>query len=664
MVEVRSSTAVLIKGFTLIPLGSGIEAGAYIWGDCDNCTVIDNVIANFSEKVSYAGNQYGIRLDGTNCKIVNNTFVNDGLVVLSFSSHIVSNNTVNGKPLVYLHSMSNSTIDGAGEVILINCNNMQVKDNNLSYATVGVELWGTNNSCIIGNNITNNTYGIIGGYSSNNSIIENSIVDNIYGTDTGYASNNNFIKNNMSNNFVGVYVYSCLNSNIGKNDLRNNEYGVYAYLCSNSNVTENDLRNNGYGVYWYGSSNNKVCHNNFRDSVYTHAYSEDNVQTWDDGYPSGGNYWSGYINEDLKEGPNQDINGSDGIWDKPYIINDYNKDRYPFVNPWPPTAEPDFEVSVTPASRAIYSGQSTDYTVNITSLNGFNSCVSLSLSGLPANASHTFAPEQITPPTNGTAQSILQVSTELSAVPGIYSLSITGSSNETTHSMNVTLKIMESIPPVIDIVSPENTTYSTSTIPLTFTINEPTSWIGYSLDGQANVTITGNATLTGLDNGTHNITVYAIDIFGNTGSSNTVYFTVLVIVHDVTVLSVNSSSNEVDEGDLVNITVVVRNNGNVAETFNVTAFANDTIIQTQTILDLGPYTETNLTFTWNTTGFALGNYIVKVETSTIPGETHVTDNIKIYGTVNMIPELTSLFFIPLLLTAILTLIHRKGRNAK
>jgi fibronectin type 3 domain-containing protein len=80
--------------------------------------------------------------------------------------------------------------------------------------------------------------------------------------------------------------------------------------------------------------------------------------------------------------------------------------------------------------------------------------------------------------------------------------------------------------PEISILSPENTTYTTSTVPLTFTITKTASWIGYSLDSQVNVTIIGNTTITSLSEGTHNVTVYANDTAGNMGSSDIVYFTV------------------------------------------------------------------------------------------------------------------------------------------
>jgi len=49
------------------------------------------------------------------------------------------------------------------------------------------------------------------------------------------------------------------------------------------------------------------------------------VNIWDNGYPSGGNYWSDYSDVDLN---------SDGIWDHPYVIDADNIDRYPLVKPF------------------------------------------------------------------------------------------------------------------------------------------------------------------------------------------------------------------------------------------------------------------------------------------------------------------------------------------
>jgi len=84
------------------------------------------------------------------------------------------------------------------------------------------------------------------------------------------------------------------------------------------------------------------------------------------------------------------------------------------------------------------------------------------------------------------------------------------------------------IPPVVSVFSPENKTYASSNVSLAFTVNKPALWVGYSLDGQDNVTIIGNTTLLGLTNGLHNVTVYAKDTFENTGTSETIIFTISV----------------------------------------------------------------------------------------------------------------------------------------
>jgi hypothetical protein len=81
-------------------------------------------------------------------------------------------------------------------------------------------------------------------------------------------------------------------------------------------------------------------------------------------------------------------------------------------------------------------------------------------------------------------------------------------------------------PPEASILSPKNETYGSSEVPLNVTVDKSFSKISYVLDCQNNMTISGNATLTGLSNGVHNVTVYAWDATGNIGSSETVNFTV------------------------------------------------------------------------------------------------------------------------------------------
>jgi hypothetical protein len=69
-------------------------------------------------------------------------------------------------------------------------------------------------------------------------------------------------------------------------------------------------------------------------------------------------------------------------------------------------------------------------------------------------------------------------------------------------------------------------TYNNASVPLDFSVDKQVTWIGYSLDGKDNVTVTGNITLSGLSDGVHTLTVYANDTFGFTGASETVTFTV------------------------------------------------------------------------------------------------------------------------------------------
>lgn len=82
-------------------------------------------------------------------------------------------------------------------------------------------------------------------------------------------------------------------------------------------------------------------------------------------------------------------------------------------------------------------------------------------------------------------------------------------------------------PPAVSILNPQSKTYDTGVIQLTFIVNEPAAWIGYSLDGKDNITIVENTTLAGLSVGTHNLTVYAEDAAANIGASVTIIFTLV-----------------------------------------------------------------------------------------------------------------------------------------
>ena len=93
-------------------------------------------------------------------------------------------------------------------------------------------------------------------------------------------------------------------------------------------------------------------------------------------------------------------------------------------------------------------------------------------------------------------------------------------------SSAVYFTINDGTPPAITNLSIINGTYKQNNLTLSFTTDKAVSWIGYSLDGKANVTIAGNTTLTVLANGAHSLTIYANDTVGNMGTSQTLNFTV------------------------------------------------------------------------------------------------------------------------------------------
>ena len=98
-----------------------------------------------------------------------------------------------------------------------------------------------------------------------------------------------------------------------------------------------NITSNSHGISLGGGSlNNRIFHNNFMSNTQQAVAEDWYSQFWDDGYPSGGNYWSDYTGVDFHSGPYQNLSGSDGIGDTPYVIDKNNQDDYLLMSPWSP----------------------------------------------------------------------------------------------------------------------------------------------------------------------------------------------------------------------------------------------------------------------------------------------------------------------------------------
>jgi parallel beta-helix repeat protein len=227
------------------------------------------------------------------------------------------------------------TLQGIGTgngFYLSGIDNVTIKNTTIKNYQYGIMLYSSSNNTISRNNITaNNSEGIyLEGYSDYNRIAGNSINNSQYGIRLYYSSDNSIVGNNITNNEYGIRLTYSTYNNISENNVTaNSRDGIYLYESSNNIISKNSITaNNGDGIYFYASCyNNTIYHNNLINNTNQVDISYTSGNVWDDGYPSGGNYWSDYTGVDA--------NG-DGIGDTPYIIDANNTDRYPLMHPWSP----------------------------------------------------------------------------------------------------------------------------------------------------------------------------------------------------------------------------------------------------------------------------------------------------------------------------------------
>jgi parallel beta-helix repeat protein len=247
---------------------------------------------------------------------------NPGDEIFIFSGTYYANIIINKTLSLVGENRTTTIIDGLrirNVVSVINSNNVLIegfiiRNSNLSNSYAGISFYNSNNSMITENTIIQNGFGILASNSGYFVISHNNVSFNLYGCKFQQSSKNGAITNNI--------VAS------------NTHYGLYFDLSNNCLITSNLLKANEYGITITGStSGSTIYFNNFISNV--HQVGGNPVSTqWNDGYPSGGNYWSNYNGVDVHSGRYQNLTGSDGIGDTPYVINATNKDNYPLMSPW------------------------------------------------------------------------------------------------------------------------------------------------------------------------------------------------------------------------------------------------------------------------------------------------------------------------------------------
>jgi parallel beta-helix repeat protein len=320
----------IVSGFTV---KNSSWFGIQIWNSFGSTIRDNNVIDTF----------YGIRLDqSTSNSIIGNTVKSNrfmgillgsssnnilrynemannpqnfgvwGISISDFINDVDTSNTVNGKPVYYWINQHNRQIPAdAGVVMVVNSSKIIVKNLTLRNNDHGVYFAYTSSSFIERNVVTNNTYGIDLFQSFNNTISGNVALQNSEGISMRFASNNNIVRNNSVIASSGVYLYQSNANRIIGNTIRNSQ---------------------DYGIDFHESNSNSFYHNNLISNKRNVSPYATGTNVWDDGYPSGGNYWSDYE----KRYPTAKELDDSGIWDTPYVIDTSNQDNYPLIKLWTP----------------------------------------------------------------------------------------------------------------------------------------------------------------------------------------------------------------------------------------------------------------------------------------------------------------------------------------
>lgn len=351
---------------------------------------------------------------------------------------------------------------------------------------VGVYLSEAGYNLIKGNNVFNNLEnGISISQKSNyNSIIYNLITEN---------------------DVNGVHLYDSHYNEIDSNNMSWNDKGIYIDWSSNYNtISQNNISRNSMGIYFSMASYNTIYHNNFLDNA-QQARDEGN-NTWDNGYPDGGNYWSDYYGLDLYSGPGQNISGSDGIGDTSYSIPGGDcVDNYPLKWTFPDLTPPMINL-VGPSNNSyvtpgiIINLEITDFNLNI------------------SHYSH-----------NGGENQSLSSPYDISTtdwIEGIHIIEVTA--NDTFYNIaKATFRFfVDTTSPIITLISPPDNSVILPGDAIEVKVTETNlSYVEFSVDGGLKEALSSpfNINTVNWTDGSHILEIYATDLAGNTAVESFIF---------------------------------------------------------------------------------------------------------------------------------------------
>ena len=282
---------------------------------------------------SVEGGFYGIHLvNSKNCTISNNTVtgvVQWGIGLISSDENRIEGNVAN--------------YNGLGPhrwygIYLSKSNGNQILDNEASFnGEYGICLFPSCSDNVISGNVAEgNKYGIYAFTDCNDNIIKGNLLagNEISGIKMiGSCIRNHILENDISDNgVVGIFLQTGSGYNLIRgNEIANNSiFGVQIQEgpAGNNTILENNISGSQRGIL-VNTDGNHIYNNRIFDTVIP---AEDRgTNQWYAAYPVGGNFWAGHIGTDEMSGPGQNISGSDGFIDRPYVINDRARDIYPVV---------------------------------------------------------------------------------------------------------------------------------------------------------------------------------------------------------------------------------------------------------------------------------------------------------------------------------------------